>query len=384
MGSVLAGVLLTHACFLGEAVPAEIEPEPASFVFSSPCSSDTEFFETLMTSHGVAREQVPFSALTIVLTESPKKEYRLTLSSLDGRSRELTDSTCETLLDSAVVIVASAAQSAPRSPSPAVNDAADAKIPSVSADAPPPPLPSELADELPVMPSPPSGQRAAPSVGAGAASPSPRVAARPDVSADATPSPESAGSPGGRPAQRAPEVRAESPQRSRGPLCRLRPLLAAGGGVAWGLHPVASGFAELEGGAVCSVLGATLLGRYQTATETMTTAAYGIRLESLLFRLGATFAPLSWMRGTVGLVEGPLFGRGLGMSQPGSSVVWLNGLEAELSLRLPVSTVITVEGGVRGSVVLNSPRFQLAEGTEIFAVPRLSGGIFLHAFWLPE
>jgi hypothetical protein len=345
-------VLAVPSLGLGEAF-AQVESRATEPTFLAPCGTEAEFWQTLRETHGVMARDVPFRFLRIF---AQGDSFHLELEALDGSQRSLADPSCRTLFETALVIAAAAARS---------GDVAAAPVPP-----PPPPAPAEVdivaaAVVAPMPPPEPPIELTLPSE-------------RPGPGTEAGLVPEKA-----RPV---PPPRRPNDRQTREPAAsrsssRFWPMLFAGGGVSFAFAPAPAGFGELGVGLRYGDAAVTLLGRYYPPTENQTQGTVGLRMESGGGRLAFGYFVRPWLRLELGPSATLLEGTALGIARPGSASLWMAAGELE-ALAAPWRVHgFGVELGARGWVTLNSPRFEMDSGDEVFQVPRAGAAIFLRGTW---
>jgi|GEM_PF-2698746 len=329
-------------------LPLAPEAPAAEASFESPCLSGEQFFRVLESEHDVSREEVPFSRLVIAPNEA---RFELTLVAQDGSSRSLFDISCQTLVDTALVIVASWVHAAHDSN---LTEPGAPKEPVGASDFADKPAPKSEASDANALTEPGP----------------PLLTAETPKALIAT---ESAG-----------RDRSVDPNRKaagRAEKVRFVPFATLGSGVSFALHPTPAFFVELGGGIRSGKWGSTLFIRYHFPSQSFSADGAGLRLESASARLAGAYFPLPWLAIELGPSLSWLSGRGVNVSRPASSAIWLAALELDASV-VPLRTQTWAVGaGVRGFVSLNNPRFELDDGSLVYSVPRGGAGIFLHGIW---
>jgi hypothetical protein len=319
----------------------------AAFEFVCPCGSEAEFWGGLRERHGIVGSEIPFSELRIF---EQNGSFHLDLVATDGSLRALNDSSCRTLFDTALVIVASATSALSKLPeSPPVGaDGGELQPPELTAPPTAAASPGEEPEPASAPPTPLSVPNSAPpaSVSEGPVEKDPPQEAQP-----------------------------------RQPALRPRAMISLGGGLSLAFHPSVAYFAEGSVGARVGRFGATLLGRYFPGTQSAVSGDIGLRLESATGRVALVYFPRRWLRLELGPSATWIQGRALGIARPSQAEVWMIAPELEVAA-LPIRwSGLALEAGLRGWITLNSPRFELDSGGEVFQVPRAGFAIFLHGNW---
>lgn len=357
--------------------PRETSSEVARprWQFECACGTEAEFVGRLWDEHGVEPAAARLEAIRILPTS---QGFELTIQRVGEAPRSLADGSCRTLFDTALVILATAAGLEAASPTAQSSAESSATRGSGESEAGANSSSGVGAELQP-------GRNVSPTSPPSAAPPAERAPQDPESSAgkkaDASKAqPKSAEPQGGRhdPSTRRPA--AASPK----PSWRLRPLASVGAGGEVGLHPNLAAFGELELGLTLRDWGLSASARYAPPTTDRTLEDMGLTMSSVQLRLAALYFVRSWLRAAVGPTVTRLDGTGRGIARPEAASIWLLASELEISVSPVRSGAWSVETGLRGSVALNAPRFELDGGMEIYRLPRAGAAIFLRGSFRPR
>lgn len=171
-----------------------------------------------------------------------------------------------------------------------------------------------------------------------------------------------------RPAPAPPKPRDEA--KDSGPP--LRGHVAAGGGLALGVLPGATGVVELRGGVARGRFGATLGAQYffpkDASSEGRTATLQGVGV-----RAAASFAPTPLVAISAGLSTDWLVGRGgAGLSSPVQDSAWALAPSLELALTPALTRELALELGAAGQLNLLRPTFEVTGFRQIYQMPLAS------------
>jgi len=151
-----------------------------------------------------------------------------------------------------------------------------------------------------------------------------------------------------------------------------RGSVAAGGGLAVGVLPGATGVVELRGGLARGRFGATLGAQYFFPKDA-SAEGRSATLQGVGVRAAATFAPVPLVAVSAGLSTDWLVGRGdAGISSPVQDSAWALAPSLELALTPAVTRSLALELGVAGQLNLLRPTFEVTGFREIYQMPLAS------------
>lgn len=300
----------------------------------SECGSASEFVREVAALQRTSRAQLTVSEVVIVRKDDQVWELRL--ATPEGL-RVVADPDCRTLFKTAAVIAATLARPASEP------DAAEAS----AATPAPVGTPSKGAEP---------GSAAAPKPQATTSQPAGPV--------------------------RAPATAPEEVDVHSGQSAKLQ--LGAGAGGYYGLTPDPHLGVEVLAGVVSGRWGGHLAAKILPPRSMTVRGELGLRETVWGARLGASFGPVSWLRGSVGVSAYWISAQGLGINEPLSDSLGLVAPELELAVTALEEPAFRAEFALQGRVGLTKPRFEVEPDGIVYQLPRLGAAGVLRILWTQQ
>jgi hypothetical protein len=156
---------------------------------------------------------------------------------------------------------------------------------------------------------------------------------------------------------------------------------AAGSGVSLGLTPRPVLGLDVEVNARTSRLGVAVVGRWLAESSERDRRARGVDVWGVGGELHGLYQPAPLLQARAGLAAYALRGTGVGSAADASGWAWAAGPAAGFLLTPPLPGQIWA--GVGGTAQLNLIRatFEIDNYGEVYAVPRVTGALFLRLGW---